>query len=61
MPATDLLVGGAMGLLQTNEAVLAKLVRDSPVAIVVSTLADGRILDVNDSDGPGFPLADVIV
>jgi PAS domain S-box-containing protein len=38
-----------MGQLQTNEAVLAKLVRDSPLAIVLSTLADGEILEVNDS------------
>ena len=38
-----------MDLLQTNDAVLAKLVCESPIAIAVSTLADGRILDVNDS------------
>jgi methylmalonyl-CoA mutase cobalamin-binding subunit len=37
-----------MGLLQTNEAVLAHLVQNSPVAIVVSGLTDGLILDVND-------------
>jgi PAS domain S-box-containing protein len=35
--------------LQTDETVLAKLVRESPIAIVVSTLADGQILDVNAS------------
>ena len=35
--------------LQTNEAVLANLVQDGPTAIVVSVLADGQILDVNDS------------
>jgi PAS domain S-box-containing protein len=38
-----------MGPLQTNEALLAHLVQNSPVAIVVSELADGLILDVNDS------------
>jgi PAS domain S-box-containing protein len=38
-----------MGPLQANDAVLAKLVRDSPIAIVVSALPDGQILDVNDS------------
>jgi PAS domain S-box-containing protein len=38
-----------MGLLQTNEALLAKLVRDSPIAVVVSTQPDDRLLDVNDS------------
>ncbi len=35
--------------LKTNEALLAHLVQNSPVAIVVSGLADGLILDVNDS------------
>ena len=40
--------GVAMCPLQTNEAVLASLVQDSPVAVVVSRVADGRILDVND-------------
>ena len=38
-----------MSLLQTDEAVHAALVHDSPMAIAVSTLADGRILDVNDT------------
>lgn len=38
-----------MSLLKTNAAVLAKLVQDSPLAIVMSTLEDGRILDVNDT------------
>jgi PAS domain S-box-containing protein len=38
-----------MGLLQTNEALHAHLVQNSPVAIVVSGLTDGLILDVNDS------------
>jgi PAS domain S-box-containing protein len=37
------------GPFQANDAVLAKLVRDSPVAIVASALPDGQILDVNDS------------
>jgi len=37
-----------MNPLQTNEAVLASVVRDSPVAIVLSTFAEGEILDVND-------------
>src|SRR5215213_1623614 len=36
-----------MNPLQTNEAVLASVVRDSPVAIVLSTFAEGEILDVN--------------
>ena len=34
---------------QTTDAVLAKLVQNSPIAIVVSTLADGQMLAVNDS------------
>src|SRR5215204_5415166 len=38
-----------MSPLPTSEAVHAKLVWDSQIAIVVSTLADGRILEVNDS------------
>src|SRR4051794_14472163 len=38
-----------MSPLQTNEAILAHLVQNSPVAIIVSGLADGLILDVNDS------------
>jgi PAS domain S-box-containing protein len=38
----------AMGLLQTNEAVLAHLVQNSPVAIVISGLADELILDANE-------------
>src|SRR5215218_4504759 len=38
-----------MNPLLTDEAVLAKLARDSPIAIAVSTLVDGNILDVNDS------------
>jgi PAS domain S-box-containing protein len=38
-----------MSPLQSNEAVLAALVRDSPMAIVVSTRGDGQILDVNDT------------
>ncbi len=38
-----------MSPLPTSDAVHAKLVWDSPIAIVVSTLADGRILEVNDS------------
>src|SRR5215213_7389818 len=38
-----------MSPLLTNDAVHAKLVWDSPIAILVSTLADGRILEVNDS------------
>jgi two-component system, sensor histidine kinase and response regulator len=37
-----------MGPLQTNEALLAHLVQNSPIAIVVSEFADGLILDVND-------------
>jgi PAS domain S-box-containing protein len=35
--------------LKTNEAILAHLVQNSPVAIIVSGLTDGLILDVNDS------------
>jgi PAS domain S-box-containing protein len=38
-----------MGPLHANDAVLAKLVGDSPIAIVASALPDGQILDVNDS------------
>ncbi|MBW3632176.1 MAG: PAS domain S-box protein [Chloroflexi bacterium] len=38
-----------MSLLEANDAVLAKLGWDSPIAIVVSTRVDGRMLDVNDS------------
>jgi PAS domain S-box-containing protein len=38
-----------MSPLPTSDAVHAKLVWDSQIAIVVSTLADGRILEVNDS------------
>jgi PAS domain S-box-containing protein len=38
-----------MGPPLTNDVVLAMLVRDSPSAVVVSTLPDGQILDVNDS------------
>jgi PAS domain S-box-containing protein len=38
-----------MSPLQTNDAVLAGVVRESPIAIVVSVLEDGQILDVNDS------------
>ncbi|HZA94265.1 MAG TPA: PAS domain S-box protein, partial [Gemmatimonadales bacterium] len=41
--------GDAMGPLLTDEALLARLVRDSPTAIVASALPDGQILDVNDS------------
>lgn len=37
-----------MGPLQTNEAVLANVVQNSPIAIVLSTFAEGEILDVND-------------
>src|SRR3954447_23787585 len=40
--------GLKMGLLQTNETLLAHLAQNSPVAIAVSGLADGLILDVND-------------
>jgi PAS domain S-box-containing protein len=35
--------------LQTADAVLGKLVRESPIAIAVSAFADGMIFDVNDS------------
>jgi PAS domain S-box-containing protein len=51
-----------MGLLQTNEAVLASVVRDSPVAIVLSTFAEGEILDVNDCflQLSGYARAEVI-
>ena len=38
-----------MDPLQADDVVLAKLFRDSPIAIVASTLPDGQILDVNDS------------
>jgi PAS domain S-box-containing protein len=38
-----------MSQLQTDDAVHAKLAQDSPIAIVISVLADGQILDVNDS------------
>jgi PAS domain S-box-containing protein len=38
-----------MSPLPTSDAVHAKLAWDSQIAIVVSTLADGRILEVNDS------------
>jgi PAS domain S-box-containing protein len=38
-----------MGPLQTNEAVFAHLIQNSPLAIVISGLTDGLILDVNDS------------
>src|SRR5215217_915451 len=38
-----------MNPLLTDDAVLAKLARDSPIAIAVSTLVDGKILDANDS------------
>jgi PAS domain S-box-containing protein len=37
-----------MGPLQSDDAVLANVVDNSPVAIVFSTLAEGEILDVND-------------
>jgi len=49
MPIRYAHVGVWMSPLQTNEAVLAALARDSPMAIVVSTLTDGQILDVNDT------------
>ena len=48
MSTDDAAEGSAISLLQTNEAVLAKLVRESPIAIIVSALVDGHILDVND-------------
>jgi PAS domain S-box-containing protein len=38
-----------MGPLQTNEAVFAHLIQNSPLAIVISGLTDGLLLDVNDS------------
>jgi PAS domain S-box-containing protein len=41
--------GDGVSPLQTNQALLAHLVQNSPMAIVVSGLADGRILDVNES------------
>jgi PAS domain S-box-containing protein len=37
-----------MNLLHTDDTVCAKLVQDTPLAIVVSTREDGQILDVND-------------
>ena len=46
---TVLIRGEGMDLLQANEALLAKLVRDSSIAVVVSTQADDQLLDVNDS------------
>jgi PAS domain S-box-containing protein len=51
-----------VGEFQTNEAVLAKLVQDSPIAMVVSTLGDGRMLAVNDSFVRlvGYPRYEVI-
>src|SRR5688572_5389727 len=48
-PKSNPFLGGAMGPLLTHEALLTKLVRESPIAIAASTLADGHILDVNDS------------
>jgi PAS domain S-box-containing protein len=38
-----------MSPLQTDDAVVAKLVLDSPIAVVVSELTGGQILDVNAS------------
>src|SRR4051794_31614579 len=49
MSTEDPAEGRAISPLQTNDAVLAKLVRESPIAIAVSTVADGLFLDVNES------------